>query len=725
MIMLSVIATVMITVPLAYQSTQADPGDMVGLGSGTVSITEVSEVTVNGTEANYASLVKHNSTKYSMFYTDSSGDGQVVYITIGTSAGLSTAAPAVADAYATTGAFWSASNEFNATDATYIHAQPLRYGNETAAAVVYTGNGADGYAQIVNIGDNTITNGPNLEFDVVDATHNAVIVMNDSNALIAYQGAAGDGFVKNWDFANEPSTQASLEVDTTDFAYPSWAGWNNSVALLAYQGAAGDGFVKALNFDPNVKDGNDITAAASLEYNTADSSYNDIIMVYNGSQADGVDSVYAIAYQGASGDGYVKTISASQDVGGFTIAAIDEIEFDTADAAHISIAEVADDVFAITYAGVDTDTSGEGDFDGDGFLQTVIIHDNGDIGANFQNELEFDITGANGTTAIRHDDDSIVLGYIGADKKGYLSTFTITKIYQQFQAWEDTCVLMSEVGTVSLECTKGKTGHSNDQLINLAPLLSDEIRVAVGLDADYILDAAQISEVSTIVADPGELVKVTLNISDDGGSEDIQNVALYTNFGERPSDMNYYYASNFNEAGDVSKTLYQWNKHSNDRIYDSTSSVTWEEPTITSNEDGTMTISFVTTFNDAMAESDLVAEVMDSDYGLTQVTLPFKLKVGDYHETYEEIFGINPNYRIATSVAEPLVIAEIQNWNMDTYGEVRTEYDTNGAELLNILGLRGESLPEWTKNLSQWVLDDQIDVAELIIALEYLSNTYL
>ena len=563
MIMLSVIATVMITVPLAYQSTQADPGDMVGLGSGTVSITEVSEVTVNGTEANYASLVKHNSTKYSMFYTDSSGDGQVVYITIGTSAGLSTDAPAVADAYATTGAFWSASNEFNATDATYIHAQPLRYGNETAAAVVYTGNGADGYAQIVNIGDNTITNGPNLEFDVVDATHNAVIVMNDSNALIAYQGAAGDGFVK------------------------------------------------ALHFDPNVIDGNDITAAATLEYNTADSSYNDIIMVYNGSQALGVDSVYAIAYQGAGGDGFVKTISASQDAGGFTIAAIDEIEFDTADAAHISIAEVADDVFAITYAGVDTDTSGEGDFDGDGFLQTVIIHDNGDIGANFQNELEFDITGANGTTAIRHDDDSIVLGYIGADKKGYLSTFTITKIYQQFQAWEDTCVLMSEVGTVSLECTKGKTGHSNDQLLNLAPLLSDEVRVAVGLDADYILDAAQISEVSTIVADPGELVKVTLNISDDGGSEDIQNVALYTNFGERPSDMNYYYASNFNEAGDVSKTLYQWNKHSNDRIYDSTSSVTWEEPTITSNEDGTMTISFVTTFNDAMAESDLVAEVMD------------------------------------------------------------------------------------------------------------------
>ena len=72
-----------------------------------------------------------------------------------------------------------------------------------------------------------------------------------------------------------------------------------------------------------------------------------------------------------------------------------------------------------------------------------------------------------------------------------------------------------------------------------------------------------------------------------------------------------------------------------------------------------------------------------------------------------------------------MVIAEIQNWNMDTYGEIRTEYDTNGSDLLNILGLKGQALPEWTKNLSQWVLNDQIDLAELIIALEYLSNTYL
>ena len=82
MIMLSVIATVMITIPLAYQYGEAEV--RVGLGSGTVQIVEINELTVNATEANYAVLVQHNSTKYSMFYTDSSGDGQVVYVQIGT-----------------------------------------------------------------------------------------------------------------------------------------------------------------------------------------------------------------------------------------------------------------------------------------------------------------------------------------------------------------------------------------------------------------------------------------------------------------------------------------------------------------------------------------------------------------------------------------------------------------------------------------------------------------
>jgi len=719
MIMLSVITTALIVGPLAYQYSEAEV--RVGLGSGTVAITEVSELTVNSTEANYSTLVKFNSTHYAMFYTDSSGDGQVVHIT--TQASIEGGASSIPDAYQTTGAFWSNSNEFNATDATWIDAVKF---NSTTALVAFTGNGDDGYAATVTPGDNTVIVGNLYEFDIVNAdSHIAIHKLNSTVALIAYQSTGDDGFVVNYEFVNEPTMTVELEVETADFSYPSWAGYNHSVAVLANQGAAGDGFVRALHYDPNLEDGDDIEVGSNaLEFDTTDASYIDIIMVANSSQALSVDTIYAIAYQGAAGDGFLKTISLSQDPGSMVLAVIDTLEFDTADASHISIAEVSNHIFAITYAGVDTDT----DFDGDGYVKTVWIEHNGAIGANFIQELEFDTGGINGTVAIGHDADSIAVGYVGSDKLGYFSTFTITKIMTELAAWEDVCVPMSihpeSIGT-QMDCTKVKTSHSNDKLFNLAPQLSDEMQVAVGLDAEYIIDRSDITTVSSIVADPGDTVKVTLNIEDDDGADNIHNIALYTNFGERPSDMNYYYASNFNEAGEVSKTLYQWNKLTNDQPYDITESVTWEEPTITTNEDGTLTISFVTTWNEAMPESELVAEIMDAEYGLTKVTLPFTLKVGDYHETYEEIFGINSNYRIATSVAEPLVIAEINNWNMDTYGEVRTEYDTSGVELLNILGLQGDSLPEWTKNLGQWVLDDQIDIAELIIALEYLSNTIL
>ena len=38
------------------------------------------------------------------------------------------------------------------------------------------------------------------------------------------------------------------------------------------------------------------------------------------------------------------------------------------------------------------------------------------------------------------------------------------------------------------------------------------------------------------------------------------------------------------------------------------------------------------------------------------------------------------------------------------------------------LGIQEAELPEYVKNLAQWVVEDKIDLADLIIAIEYLIN---
>ena len=55
----------------------------------------------------------------------------------------------------------------------------------------------------------------------------------------------------------------------------------------------------------------------------------------------------------------------------------------------------------------------------------------------------------------------------------------------------------------------------------------------------------------------------------------------------------------------------------------------------------------------------------------------------------------------------------ISDWN---------DSSPNVSELAAFLGVPEESLPLWSANLATWVMDDKIDSADLIVAVEYLIN---
>jgi hypothetical protein len=289
-------------------------------------------------------------------------------------------------------------------------------------------------------------------------------------------------------------------------------------------------------------------------------------------------------------------------------------------------------------------------------------------------------------------------------------------------------------GTVSSGGSGGSSRDNNDDaLINPNPYLTDEILVSVGPNKAIVTDTDYLPNIQI---QKGDSITITLNVADKGpksetntfyGQSDIESVSLYTNFGSKPGAMNLYYANHFNNDGEVSKTFYEWNANKDNVVYDFTKSVEWHNPVVrtaqfdTSTDDSStpaedkLTITFYSTWNEIMPKSEIIVKAVDSKMGYSTTTLPFTLQVGEYDQSYEDLFGTSTDYRFVPLITESNVRESIQQW-VDPSSEMSDEKFTQS------LGIQEAELPEYVKHLAQWVVEDKIDLADLIIAIEYLIN---
>jgi len=63
--------------------------------------------------------------------------------------------------------------------------------------------------------------------------------------------------------------------------------------------------------------------------------------------------------------------------------------------------------------------------------------------------------------------------------------------------------------------------------------------------------------ITPIVADPGDEIEIILELTDNRTLKTITDSGTYTNFLNKPDDMNLFYANNFDEYGKVSTTFYE------------------------------------------------------------------------------------------------------------------------------------------------------------------------
>ena len=243
-------------------------------------------------------------------------------------------------------------------------------------AIAYRGQRSDGFVSTVTIAtDGTITQSTidTLEFDTSNGWTPDILHVSGDVFAIFYRGTGSDGFVKTVEIAANGQINNSvidtLEYNTSRGLSPSALHVSGDIYAVAYSGPSSDGWLSTVEIAANGQIAGSVVD--TWEYDTTQGNQPHLIPVSG--------DVYAIAFQGALGDGQLVTLQIAAG-GTITKSLIDSLEFDPASCTHPRIANIVSDTYAIVYEGPAND----------GWLATVTIQINGNIFDQVEDTLEFD-----------------------------------------------------------------------------------------------------------------------------------------------------------------------------------------------------------------------------------------------------------------------------------------------------------------------------------------------
>ncbi|MDC0605052.1 hypothetical protein OAO63_00180 [Nitrosopumilus sp.] len=217
---------------------------------------------------------------------------------------------------------------------------------------------------------------------------------------------------------------------------------------------------------------------------------------------------------------------------------------------------------------------------------------------------------------------------------------------------------------------------------------------------------------ANLVAEVGDKISFNIGFTDNRGAGDIPYTGIYTNFVDSADFDNLYYMNNFDSFNKMSTTYYEWNARNTDVAYDLSNAATWDETLTKIEVNGYSEIFFIEytmTATDAIPSSQVWVEVADYSGNYIKIQLPVTIEVtGDEDLT----FGSDGQQKVLGFFNESVLTTIVSSWTDSS----------NSAQLSNALGIPDESLPTWTSELATWVVDDSIDAADMIVAIEYLIN---
>ena len=209
----------------------------------------------------------------------------------------------------------------------------------------------------------------------------------------------------------------------------------------------------------------------------------------------------------------------------------------------------------------------------------------------------------------------------------------------------------------------------------------------------------------------GDTVSVMITANDNMGADTIPFAGLYTNFGATPDNL--YYSNNFDSAKQMSTSYYEWNVRSDDIAFDNDGAITWSDATAKLNADRTQTYTYTMTINDSIESSQVWVDIGDKVGNYAKIALPITLEVSGAPGI---TFASDDTQKVVSFFNESILLAIVSQWSATSSDDA-----SNVEQLSSVLGIESQ-LPTWTTELASWVADDKIDVADMIVAVEYVIN---
>ena len=217
-----------------------------------------------------------------------------------------------------------------------------------------------------------------------------------------------------------------------------------------------------------------------------------------------------------------------------------------------------------------------------------------------------------------------------------------------------------------------------------------------------------------VTAEVGDSITIAVTYDDNKGAASIPYSGIYTNFVDSPEISNLYYKNNFDGLLQMSTSYYEWNARIDDVVFDNDGALTWDVASSETDSDTQrMTLTYTFTINDDFESSQVWIDTADASGNYLKTSLPITIEVaGDPSLT----FASNGNQKVTSFFNESILFAIVSQWNTSS------DNTANTAELSSVLGIDDSALPEWTTTLATWAADDKIDIADMVIAVEYVIN---